>query len=246
MFEAIKRWMSAEPRGPDWAGVAAWAKEHHHGFKRVRDNEGFVIDGAFGDNSWRLEWGPPQRAYITTQELRIRMELRLPSELQMLLLSRPLMEMLEGETFERYTESTQTHIDLSTPEEMRWLAMFPKSTQSLPKGIRTQFAAVSSSPQTAIAWVDAAVTAQLEHAAQTWLSDAPPFLLMTLRGRLYLRLQLDAPDPAVVGEAVALFDVAAQSALRVGGMGTDAGVDWPTSGASTAWQNLEDPGERKP
>ncbi len=244
MFEAIKRWMSAEPPGPDWAGVAAWAKEHQYGFKRAKDNEGFVIDGTFGDSPWRLEWGPPQRSYITTQELRIRMELHLPSDLQMLLLSRPLMEMLEGETFDRYTQSTQTQIDLSTPEEMRWLAMFPKSTLMLPKGVRTHFGTVASNPKAAIAWVDTVVAAQLELAAQSWLRDAPPFLLMTLRGRLYLRLQLDPPEPSAVAGAVALFDVAAQSAMRVAGMGHEGAAEWPSSGASTAWQTqLEDPGE---
>ena len=71
------------------------------------------------------------------------MELKLPSDLQMMVLTRPLLELLERETFEHYTESTQTHIDISTPEEMRWLAMFPKVTLVLPKSIRGRFGASS-------------------------------------------------------------------------------------------------------
>ncbi len=243
MFEAIKRWMSAEPPGPDWGHVAAWAAKQRYGFKRAKDSEGFIIDGAFGDSPWRLEWGPPQRSYITTQELRIRMELHLPADLQMLLLSRPLMERLEGETFERYTQGTQTEIDFSTPEEMRWLAMFPKATQSLPRNTRNHFGAVASGdPQIIASWVDAAVAAPLEQAAESWLSSAPPFVLMTLRGRLYLRLQLDPPEPSVMGEVLTLFDVMAQSARRVAGFGSDSGAEWPSTGASTAWQTqFEEP-----
>lgn len=252
MFESIKRWISAEPIDPQWEGVADWAKEHGHAFKRAKDSQGFIIDGVFGESPWRLEWGPPQRAYITTQELRIRMELHLPADLQMLLLSRPLTEMLEGETFERYTQGTQTQIDVATPEEMRWLAMFSKSTQGLPRTVRSHFEAVASNPLTAVAWIDSTMAAQLELASQSWLIGTTPFVLITLRGRLYLRMQLDSPDPLVVAQAVALFDTAAQSALRVAGMGAEVIGEWPASGVSTSWQiHLEDsepsePNERGP
>ena len=30
--------------------------------------------------------------------------------------------------FEEFTEGLQTRIDTATPEEMRWLVMFPRST----------------------------------------------------------------------------------------------------------------------
>jgi len=245
MFDSIKRWMAGEPHGPDWADVAAWAQAHGFRFKRAKDDAGFVIEGAFGDRPWRLEWGPPQRSYIDTQELRIRMELKLPSDLQMLLLSRPLMEMLERETFEHYTESTQTHIDISTPEEMRWLAMFPKVTLVLPKSIRGRFGAVGSNPQTTAAWVDTAFAQQLEQAAQSWLRVEPPFVLMTLRGRVYLRLELDLPEPAAIEQALSLFEPAAQAALHVCGATQEGHADWPSTG-TTAWQSqLDDPADRQ-
>src|SRR5438093_8478212 len=87
MLDAIKRWISGGPPGPDWAGVSGWAQKQGYSFKRAKDDQGFVIDGAFGTRPWRLEWGPPQRAYIPTTELRLRMELQLPSDLQMLVMS---------------------------------------------------------------------------------------------------------------------------------------------------------------
>jgi hypothetical protein len=247
MLNAIKRWISGSPPGPDWSEIAGWAQGQGHGFKRARDGEGFVLDGEFDQRTWRLEWGPPQRAYITAHELRLRMELQLPSSLQMLVMSRPLMEMLEKETFERYTESNQTLIDVSTPEEMRWLAMFPKASLDLPRSVRTQFGGVSNDPAAALAWVDAPFGQQLAAASLNLLRDAPPFVLMTLRGRVYLRVQLEVPDPARVAQAISLFEVAVQSALRMA-----SGVQETTTGgfpttASTAWQTdlmPEDPKDR--
>ena len=235
MFDAIKRWMSGDPPSPGWVGVSEWAASQGYGFKRARDDEGFVIDGSFGQQPWRLEWGPPQRSYITTQELRIRMALKLPSDMQMLLMSQPLMEMLERETFERYTQTTQTLIDVSTPEEMRWLAMFPKVTLALPKDVRGRFGAVGIDPQSTAAWVDAATAERLAQASHALLRDEPPFVLMTLRGRVYLRLQLAVPEPAVLAQAVALFDAAAQSALRLADARRDRPGDAPSTGI-TAWQ----------
>jgi len=246
MFESIKRWMAGDrPEGPDWSAVSAWASQHGHRFKRAKEEQGFVIEGAFGDRPWRLEWGPPQRAYIDTEELRIRMELKLPSDLQMMVLTRPLLELLERETFEHYTESTQTHIDIATPEEMRWLAMFPKVTLVLPKAVRGRFGAVGSNPQTTAAWVDGTFAQQLEQATQGLLASEPPLVLMTLRGRVYLRLELDPPDPLAIAQAVDLFHAAAQAALNVSGTAQEGQPEWPTT-ASTAWQSqLDDLSDRR-
>ena len=237
MLDAIKRLFSGRPPGPDWGGVSSWAQKQGYGFKRAKDDEGFVIDGAFGVRPWRLEWGPPQRAYIPTQELRIRMELQLPSDLQMLVMSRPLLEKLERETFERFTESTPTQIDVATPEEMRWLAMYPKVQLELGKNAKAHFGGVALNPKTAAAWIDAAVAEQLGQAVKTLLREDPPFVLMTLRGRVYLRMQMDDPDPASVAQAVSVFQAGAQAALRVGGGLSESNADWPST-ASSAWQQI--------
>jgi len=237
MLDALKRWIAGGPQGRDWNDLSGWAQQNGHGFKRARDDEGFVIDGTFDDKPWRLEWGPPQRAYITGHELRIRMELQLSSSLQMLLMTRPLMEKLERETFERYTQSNQTLIDVSTPEEMRWLAMFPKvDLVPLPKDLRQRFGAVASDAQMALHWVDPAFVQQLGVVASRVLGDDPPFVLLTLRGRLYLRLQMDEPKPATVGPVVTLFQAAAQAAASLRANAKDA-ADWPTT-SSTAWTDL--------
>jgi hypothetical protein len=237
MLAAIKRWISRGPQGRDWNDLAGWAQQQGDTFKRTRDGEGFVIDGTFDGMPWRLEWGPPQRAYIAGRELRIRMELQLSPNLQMLLMSRALMERLERETFERYTSSNQTLIDVSTPEEMRWLAMFPKiDFTELPKELRQRFGCVAAEPAAALHWIDPALVQRLGVVASDVLSDNPPFVLMTLRGRLYLRLQMRDPTPATVAPLVALFEAGARSAVSLRSSAKD-GTDWPMT-SSTAWTDL--------
>ena len=60
---------------------------------------------------------------------------------------------------------------------------------------------------------------------------------MTLRGRLYLRLQLASADATDVAAVVDLFQTAADAAWRVGRMRGDEPVRW-TESNSTAWQSL--------
>ncbi len=240
MLDAFKRWIAGEPGGPDWRAVADWAARRGAQFKRARDDAGFVIDGRLDGRAWRLEWGPPQRSYIEGHELRLRMELGLSQDLQMLLLSRPLMEALERRTFEDYTAKMQTQIDVSTPEEMRWLAMFQKVPLAASRALKSRFAAVAASPTTAAAWIDGLLSERLAEAARGALADEPPWVLMTLRGRVYLRLQLAEPDVAVIETMVNLFETAAAQAVRVGGGPHDGPEAWPST-ASTAWQTQLQP-----
>jgi hypothetical protein len=240
MLESFKRFFSKSPAGPDLVDVSEWAKRCGHGFKRARGDEGFVIDGVLDGKPWRMEWGPPQRGYIEGHELRLRMELELSGDAQMLLLSRPLMDTLERQTFEEFTDNVQTQIGTKTPEEMRWLVMFPKVNLSSLKVLRTRFSAVASDPAAGLAWLEGPLANMLERAAVGFLLDEPPFVLMTLRGRAYLRMQLHAPDVTVISAVLALFETAVAQALQAGAAAgsTDANAAWGLT-SSTAWQSLK-------
>ncbi|MEO8154322.1 MAG: hypothetical protein ABI605_14735 [Rhizobacter sp.] len=244
MLDAFKRLITRQPSGPDWREVADWAKANKLKFKREQEGEGFVIDGGMDSKPWRLEWGPPQRLYIEGHELRLRMELGLSPNMQILLISQPLLETLERQTFERFTESTQTVIDGATPEEMRWLAMFPKVTYKASKDVRMRFGLVGNTPAEAASWVEGALARQLEEAAVGFLKAEPPFVLMLLRGRAYLRMQLPEPDVRDIGQAAVVFETAVLQALRVAGVGAEGSADWSTTG-STAWQTQLDPEDSK-
>lgn len=241
MLGALKRLFSRRPDERDLGGVEEWARRRGHAYKRARGEDGFVIDGQLEGRPWRIEWGPSHRDYIVGHELRLRMELDLPSDAQMLVLSRTLMHSLERQTFEEFTENVQTQIGTKTPEEMRWLVMFPKLNLGHVKGLRTRFGAVASSPAAGLLWIEGPLANLLEQAATDWLTEDTPFVLMTLRGRTYLRMALPSPDTTVVADALALFETAVTQAVRAADGMSDRGAD---SGRSTAWQSF--PPEDKP
>lgn len=244
MLDAFKRLISRPPAGPDWREVADWARSQKLRYKREQEGAGFVIDGGLESKPWRLEWGPPQRQYIEGHELRLRIELGLSPNLQILLISQPLLETLERQTFERFTESTQTVIDGNTPEEMRWLAMYSKVPFKASKDVRARFGLVGSGAAEAAAWVEGALARQLEEAVAGALKSEPPFVMMLLRGRCYLRMQLPEPDVRTIAQVISLFEVGVLQALRVSGLGAEGARDWDSTG-STAWQTQLGPDEPK-
>ena len=253
MLDSLKRLFAGKGKAEDrdLVEVSEWATRRGHGFKRARGDEGFVIDGLLEGKPWRIEWGPPQRAYIVGHELRLRMEIDLPSDAQMLVLSRPLMEALERQTFEEFTDNVQTQIGTKSPEEMRWLVMFPKINLTTLKTLRARFGGVASAPEAGLDWITGPLANAIEQqAASGFLRDEPPFVLMTLRGRAYLRLQLLTPDAPDIGAALAIFETAVARAISVGGAASGKSRDWNNSSASTAWQTFQpneiaDPRKRK-
>jgi hypothetical protein len=241
----FKSFFANQGLGPDYGDVSAWAKRRGHAFKRERDGQGFVVDGKLEGTPWRLEWGPPQRPYISGHELRLRMELGLPPDLQMLVVSKSLMETLEKQAFEQFTKSNQTEMGGSTPEETRWLVMFPKMPMNGSKMLRQNFGGVSSLPNEGQAWLDGPLGHALERAAGTLLRERPPFVLMTLRGRIYLRMQLACADETDIAAAIALFETAGTEALRVGRSRGELPAAWSQT-LSTAWQALGVGRDKKP
>jgi hypothetical protein len=242
MLGSFKRFFAKHGAERDLTEISAWAQGRGFGFKRVRGEDGFVVDGTFEGMPWRAEWGAPQRAYIQGHEFRLRMELDLPPDLQMLLLSRPLLDSLERKTFEEFTDNVQTQIGTKTPEEMRWLVMFPKVNLVTLKALRANFGAVASAPAVGLEWLAGPLDGALVRAASDLLQHAPPFVLMTLRGRLYLRMQLWSPGSKDMAAALALFEVAVARALAVaGGAVGHKPTDWD-AGANTAWQSLRPDG----
>lgn len=245
VLDSLKRMFVRPPIERDLSTLSGWAHRRGLGFRRVRGEDGFVIDGLLGGKPWRMEWGPPQRSYIEGRELRFRMELGLPSSMQMLLLSRSLMELLERKTFEEYTDHVKTQINTSAPEEMRWLVMFPKIDLSARRLLQNRFGLVGSDPDAAFSWVEGALGNLLEKAAGNWLHEESALVVMTLRGRVYLRLLLDAPEREAVIGCLAIFEAAVAQAIQIAGEkaderageSRDAASGWDP-GSSTAWQSL--------
>lgn len=245
MLNAFKRLMAGGDDDPDGREVSAWAKRHDCIVRRAREGKGYIVEGALDGRPMRLEWGAPQRTYIQGQELRLRLELGLPSGLEMLVMSTPLAERLEQDAFTRYTEQMQTHLDLNLPEESRWLAMFPRLEHGAVPVLHHDFVALSALPGQVRGWLLGALGSRLAQAVDTGgaLAGGVPTLLMTLRGRLYVRVQAPTLTAVLLEEVHALTAAASRGALEM--VGSDDGErggrsDANRFGASsgTAWVSL--------
>jgi hypothetical protein len=244
MLGAFKKFLAGQGLADDWSQVAAWAQAQGFSFKKAREPGGFVVGSAPGGRNWRLEFGASQRDYIHGRELRVRGELGLPADMQMLVMSHSLVEVLERKTFDAFTESNQTQIDTSTPDEVRWLVMFQRLNLSTAKALKPLFVAVSASSTHGNAWIEGPLAAQLERASMRLMGARPPFVLMTQRGNLYLRMQAPDVDEQLLTELLTLFETAATAALRAaGGRAGEPGT--PSGPGGGRWGDSTGPGLRR-
>jgi hypothetical protein len=245
MLEGLKRLFTAAPAPAptderDLSAIQAWAERKGHVLRGVRESEGFVVEGKVGAVPWRLEWGPSQRPYVKGFELRLRAELGLPPDVQVLVLNRELQEQMEKDVFDQYVEGVQTRIDNQTPPEMRWLVMFPKLSGPELGSMRERFAALASHK----AWLAAWLTGPLRTAlAGTSLPAGQPLVLMVGRGRLTLRKALEEPEVRGIEPWVALFETAMREARRVHDEGGGNAVP---STQPSLWHAGEAPGGAAP
>ncbi len=240
MLEGFKRLFSGPPAAPatDWEGIAPWAESRHYAFRGVQ-NEGFVIDGRLGATPWRLEWGPSQRPYIQGQELRIRSELGLHADLQLVLMNRVLQEAMEKAVFDQYVEGVQTRIDNQTPPEMRWLVMFPKLPGSEMAELRDRYVALSSIKSWLKLWLQGPVS---QAVAALHVDGATPLVLMIGRGRLMLRTSLAEATVESLLVWLRLFETAMREAQRVA---AENGEALTPSAAPSLWQTSALPGDER-
>lgn len=219
LLRSLQRWAGLAPPGASWPAVTRWAEESGYSFRRERDDRGFVVEGPLAGRTWRLEWGPSQRDYLEGRELRLRCDLGLPQDLQMMVMSAKLMDSLEREAFGRFTEGAQTETDLDVPEEMRWLALFRKADLSRLRHLRTWVGGVASMAGTVETWMDDPAWVQLLERAvdpgSTGVARLDPLVIMTLRGRVYLRTLCEDPTPDILQQAQRLFASAALRAQAV-------------------------------
>lgn len=215
MFDGLKRALAQRRAEGRWAPLAGWAASAGHAFKRARDGSGFVVESGVTVLGWRLEWGPSQRPYIAGHELRLRADLKGGGDLQMLVVSRALMERLEREVYEQFTEGLQTRMDGSTPEEMRWLVLFPKPPAYPSRALREAFGVVSNEAEAAEQWIAGPLGARLVEARAAWLERETPLVITAQRGRLTLRTAMAEPDLVRTRAAVELFEAALRDGRRV-------------------------------
>jgi hypothetical protein len=216
MLDLFRRWFGRpSSSAPQAASLRPWAEAAGWRFAPAKGNDGFVVEGKGDGPHWRAEWGPAQRDYIGERELRIRADIGDAGDLQMLVIARSLMNRLENDVFEQVTEGNQTRMDDRTPEEMRWLVLFPTVPRATLGPLRERFAALANRPAAAPLWLEGALSQALQ-AAAPWLAADTPFAMVVQRGRFVLRLALPQPDEDTMQRAIDLAVVAAAAARRVG------------------------------
>lgn len=178
----------------------------------------FDLGGEVGGRPWRLECGASTRDYVRGLELRGRADVGADPDAAVMVMNRPLQEALEGNAYNALTDTLQTTVNASMPEEMRWLAMFDEvAWPELPASFRRHFAVVAERIETAERWIHAPVVSQLLDAVEGEGGAAraeSPLMLMLVRGKVYLRMEHTRRSLPEIAHATQLLLTAAQSALQ--------------------------------
>ena len=176
-------------------------------------NGNFSINGKVAGKPWKLERVAASRDYIVGQELRGRADLLVDPHLTVLVMNRSLKELLEKRAYALYTDTLETQASPVLMEEMRWLAVYPETGwDSLTDAFCHRYAVMTSRRADAITWL----TPQLTHLLMSWPEPPPsadaPFMLLLMRGKTHLRMQVRPGNPSELHHAAELFTTASASA----------------------------------
>ena len=178
--------------------------------------DGAGVQGMLQDKHWKLERTTASRNYISGEEIRGRADIAVDPQVSVIIMNRSLKELLEKRAYALYTDSVETEASPTLMEEMRWLALYPQAGwESLPDSFWHRYAVMTSHRAYAMSWV----TPGLADLLMTWPEAAlgvdVPFILMVMRGKVHLRMQLTPADAGTLDHITQLFTNAAQSAIDV-------------------------------
>ncbi len=210
-------YLAGQGSGTPLGMVSEWALQQ--GMTYNERGEGYQLDGKIGGMPWKIEQGKPSRDFIKGTELRARGELGLDEDVAVMILTRSLKNELDKRAFSLYTDTLQTVVDPHLPEEMRWLSMYEEvGWPELGQAFLDDYAILADTRENAAKWVNAALVSSLT----AWPSREPnvPRVLMVLRGKVYLRMQIVQSDIATLEHASRVFTTACDAGLAA------FGADW--------------------
>ena len=182
----------------------------------VGTGKGFRLDGSLHGLPWRIEQGKPSRDFIKGLELRARGEMNVQQDIAVMIMTRSLKNELDKRAFALYTDTLQTQVDPHLPEEMRWLSMYEEvGWESLGSDFLDHYAILADDHENAMKWVVPDLTRLL----MAWPSSEPdvPRVLMVLRGKVYLRMQISESDLATAEHGSRVFNIACEAAVSAFG-----------------------------
>lgn len=190
--------------------VSEWATLQ--GLTFSERGKSYSMDGKINGRPWKLEQGKPSRDFIKGIELRARGEMGVSEDIAVMILTRDLKNELDRRAFSLYTDTLQTQVDPHLPEEMRWLSMYEEvGWERLGKVFLDHYAILADEQANAEAWITPELAGQL----LAWPSSEKdvPRVLMLLRGKVYLRMQINEGDLATLEHATRVFTSACDSAV---------------------------------
>ncbi len=202
---------SALGSGSQLNNVSEWATLQGLNYSD-RGSKGYSIEGLIGGKPWKLEQGKPSRDFIHGIELRARGEMGVNDDVAVLLMVRSLKDDLDRRAFKLYTDTLETQVDPHLPEEMRWLSLYEEvGWPELGQEFSKRYALLADDRKHA----QTLLTPDLAALMMAWPSSEPdvPMVLMLLRGKVYLRMQISEGDMPTVEHATQVFNTACMAAL---------------------------------
>ena len=220
MFERLKNALTRLQWSPTRsAPLTQWAGEQGLDFTPLRGGA-YAMSGRWRDQPVRIECTTPSKPFIKGMELMARADLGLAAPGSVVLMNRSLKHLLERqatELYSQYTDALQTTAQ-TLPEEVRWLAMYRDAGWAGPdRRFWARYAVLTDAPDTARQWIDADGEGDGLRRLMDWPSDAvsadTPLMLMLMRGKAYMRLQIDQTrDTATAVHALDLFRLFSEQA----------------------------------
>jgi hypothetical protein len=175
------------------APLVQWAEARGLEFL-ARPDDACAFVGEWSGQPVRIDLQPAGRPYLEGWELNARTEIGMPLPSGVVLMNRALklsMDRWADYLYSQLTNSVQTMAD-TLPEEVRWLATYRDAGWPGPEpAFFERYAVLTDSAEEARALIDEAAVEALMHWPDDARSPATPLLLMRLRGKLQLRLQLE-------------------------------------------------------
>ena len=221
MFERLGKALTGLRPSPDPSTpLAEWATSQGLAFKRMFGGA-YAMVGQWQGQGVRIECGAPSRAYLQGMELMGRADLGLGTASSVVVMNRALKRALEQQAtalYASYTDDLQTSAAM-LPEEIRWLAMYRDAGWAGPEeAFWERYAVLTDSTETARAWIDESAVQRLMDWPGAAVSATTPVLFMLLRGKTYVRLQIDQTrDVATAVHALELFRHLAEQARSLPG-----------------------------
>ena len=195
MFEGLRNaWARRSWSDAQSAPLKAWAQAQGMGFTPQAGGS-YAMKGEWHRQAVRIDCTAPSRPFIQGLELNGRVDLGMSMPGNVVVLNRALKHRLEtwaSELYAQYTDTLQTTVDSSLPEEMRWLAMYEEMVwPGLPASFREHFAVVAERIEFAQRWIHAPVVSQLLNAVAA-LKPGVAAQILVQRGRESLSLNVTA------------------------------------------------------